>query len=107
MKLKLKRSEIQVLQILRMGEIAFVQIAARVGGSVGAVLNSLQRQGLATSRRDEQSTLWSLTEAGREACPPRNPASRSTRRSVPAAALCAPRRQPWGKRLILTEEGWL
>jgi hypothetical protein len=95
--MKLTRLAIQCLQALRAGPMTAPEIAARF--VTAPPLLALQRAGL-VAREGQRDVRYRLTEAGRAACPPRNPASAKPRRLPvpgpnvrgPSAARSAPPR---------------
>jgi hypothetical protein len=76
--MKLTRLAIQCLQALRAGPMTAAEIAARF--ATAPPLLALQRVGL-VAKEGCKDVRYRLTEAGRAACPPRNPASARLRQA--------------------------
>ncbi len=64
----------KVLQMLRAGDCTGEQIKARYGLHKKP-LDRLEEEGFLTRTVSPQKTAYAITEAGRAACPPRNPAT--------------------------------
>jgi hypothetical protein len=77
--MKLTRLAIQCLQALRAGPMTAPEIAARFVTTSPPLL-ALQRAGL-VAKEGCKDVRYRLTEAGRAACPPRNPASARLRQA--------------------------
>lgn len=73
--------DINLMQALRAGDMSSEQILERYGYNPFDCLNRLIRNGCVVKEwiPMTRQTLYRLTEAGRNTCPPRNPASQKPR----------------------------